>query len=137
MISSAFRINEGMTMQILQNIEKRMPSGKVAIFGMAFKANCDDTRNSLSFKMRRQLEFKGYETVCVDPNVAGTAPIEAIRGCDAVVLMSPHREFKDLSKMMAAVGNPGCWFVDLWGFWTDMRHRSDNGYFQASEVSAP
>jgi UDP-N-acetyl-D-mannosaminuronic acid dehydrogenase len=136
MISSAFRINEGMTMQILQNIEKRMPSGKVAIFGMAFKANCDDTRNSLSFKMRRQLEFKGYETVCVDPNVAGTAPIEAIRGCDAVVLMSPHREFKDLNKMMAAVGNPGCWFVDLWGFWTDMRHRSDNGYFQASEVSA-
>ena len=136
MISSAFRINEGMTMQILQNIERRMPAGKVAILGMAFKANCDDTRNSLSFKIRRQLEFKGYETVSVDPNIPGTDPIEAIRGCGAVVLMSPHKEFKDLNQLLAKVANKDCWFVDLWGYWTEMRHRSDNGYFQASEVSA-
>jgi UDP-N-acetyl-D-mannosaminuronic acid dehydrogenase len=136
MISSAFRINEGMTMQILQNIEKRLPAGRVAILGMAFKANSDDTRNSLSFKLRRQLEFKGYETVSVDPNIPGTASLEEIRDCDAVVLMSPHREFKDLHKLTAQVNNPSCWFVDLWGFWTQMRHRSDNGYFQANEVEA-
>ncbi|MGE5510783.1 MAG: nucleotide sugar dehydrogenase [Bacteroidota bacterium] len=134
MISSAFRINEGMTMQILQNIEKRIPSGKVAILGMAFKANSDDTRNSLSFKMRRQLEFKGYETVCVDPYVPGTASIEEIRGCDAVVLMSPHKQFKDLNALLANVDNRDCWFVDLWGFWPEMRHQSDNGYFQARQV---
>lgn len=134
MISSAFRINEGMTMQILQNIEKRIPSGKVAILGMAFKANSDDTRNSLSFKMRRQLEFKGYETVCVDPYVPGTASIEEIRGCDAVVLMSPHKQFKDLNALLANVDNRDCWLVDLWGFWPEMRHRSDNGYFQARQV---
>jgi UDP-N-acetyl-D-mannosaminuronic acid dehydrogenase len=136
MISSAFRINEGMTMQILQNIEKRLPTGRVAILGMAFKANSDDTRNSLAFKMRRQLEFKGYETVCIDPNIPGTAPIEHVRGCGAVVLMSPHKEFKDLGKLISQVDNPACWLVDLWGFWTEMRHRSDNGYFQASEVGA-
>jgi UDP-N-acetyl-D-mannosaminuronic acid dehydrogenase len=136
MISSAFRINEGMTMQILQSIERRLPGGRVAILGMAFKANSDDTRNSLSFKMRRQLEFKGYETVCVDPNIPGTAPVEDIRGCGAVVLMSPHKEFKDLRKLISQVGNPDCWFVDLWGFWSEMRHRSDNGYFRANEVGA-
>jgi hypothetical protein len=86
--------------------------------------------------MRRQLEFKGYETVCVDPNIPGTAPVEDIRGCGAVVLMSPHKEFKDLRKLISQVGNPDCWFVDLWGFWSEMRHRSDNGYFRANEVGA-
>ncbi len=134
MISSAFRINEGMTMQILQNLEKRVPEGRVAVLGMAFKSNSDDTRNSLSYKMRRQLEFKGYKTVCVDPHVPGTASIDEIRGCSAVILMTPHQEFKDLDKLVATVGNVNCLFVDLWGFWPEMRHKSVNGYFQASEV---
>jgi UDP-N-acetyl-D-mannosaminuronic acid dehydrogenase len=134
MISSAFRINEGMTMQILQNVEKRVPEGRVAILGMAFKANSDDTRNSLSYKMRRQLEFKGYKTICVDPHVSGTALLEEIRGCNAVILMTPHQEFKDINKLVATVDNGNCCFVDLWGFWPEMRHKSVNGYFQASEV---
>lgn len=136
MISSAFRINEGMTMQILQNIEKRAPAGKVAILGMTFKANSDDTRNSLSFKMRRQLAFKGYEIVTVDPHTTGTESIEAIRGADAVILMTPHREFSDLNAILKQVDNPNCWFVDIWGFWAQMRHSSNNGYFQANEVKS-
>ena len=134
MISSAFRINEGMTMQILQNIEKRKPAGKVAILGMAFKANNDDTRNSLAFKMRRQLQFKGYDVVCVDPRVPGHSAIEEIRGADAVILMTPHREFKDLKAILGHIGNPDCWLVDIWGLWPEMRHTSDNGYFQSHEV---
>jgi UDP-N-acetyl-D-mannosaminuronic acid dehydrogenase len=134
MISSAFRINEGMTMQILQNIEKRVPEGKVVVLGMTFKANSDDTRNSLSFKMRRQLAFKGYEIVCVDPHVKGYNPIEEIQGADAVILMTPHKEFRDLGDLLAKVKNQNCLFVDIWGFWPEMRHTSNNGYFLANEV---
>lgn len=134
MISSAFRINEGMTMQILQQIEKRMPAGKVVVLGMAFKANNDDTRNSLAFKMRRQLQFKGYDVVCVDPRVPGHSPIEDIRGADAVILMTPHKEFKNLKAVLGHIDNPDCWLVDIWGLWPEMRHTSDNGYFQSHEV---
>jgi UDP-N-acetyl-D-mannosaminuronic acid dehydrogenase len=137
LISTAFRINESMTMQILQDIEKQVPKGRIAVLGMAFKGNSDDTRNSLSFKMCRQLEFKGYETVRVDPHVTGTAPIESIRGCDAAILMTPHLEFKSLSALLAHVGNPDCRFVDLWGFWPEMRYRSENGYFWARDVERP
>jgi UDP-N-acetyl-D-mannosaminuronic acid dehydrogenase len=137
LISTAFRINESMTMQILQDIERQVPSGRIAILGMAFKANSDDTRNSLSFKMCRQLEFKGYETIRVDPHVPGAAPMETIRGCDAVILMTPHLEFKSLSSLLAHVDNPGCRFVDLWGFWPEMRYRSENGYFWARDVERP
>lgn len=134
MISSAFRINEGMTMQILQNVDKRIQGEKVGVLGMTFKADNDDTRNSLSFKMRRQLSFRGYEAVCVEPHVDGFSPIEDLKGANAVILMTPHKEFKNLQALLDIVDNPECWFVDLWGFWPEMRHKSQNGYFQAKEV---
>jgi UDP-N-acetyl-D-mannosaminuronic acid dehydrogenase len=134
LISSSFRINESMTMQILRRIDKSCGGRKASILGMSFKANNDDTRNSLSFKMRRQLEFKGYETVCVDPLVTGFEPLEQIRDSDAVILMTPHENFRDLSSLINLVKNPECWFVDLWGFWREMRYKSDNGYFQAKQV---
>ncbi|HZH97410.1 MAG TPA: nucleotide sugar dehydrogenase [Fimbriimonadaceae bacterium] len=136
LISSAFRINEGMCMQIIQNLERRIGTGKrVGVLGMTFKADNDDTRNSLSFKLRRQLAFRGFEAVCVEPHVEGFAPMEEMAGVDAVVLMTPHKEFKDLQSLLGTVNNPECLFVDLWGFWREMRHRSQNGYFLAKEVN--
>jgi UDP-N-acetyl-D-mannosaminuronic acid dehydrogenase len=134
LISSAFRINEGMTMQVIQNLAGRIKGTKVAILGMTFKANSDDTRNSLAFKLRRQLQFRGFDTVCVEPHVANFQTIDDITGAAAVILMTPHNAFKDLKPIVEAVGNPDCWFVDLWGFWQEMRYRSCNGYFEAKEV---
>jgi len=48
--------------------------------------------------------------------------------------MSPHKEFKDLAGLMEKVENPGALVVDIWGFWEEMRHRSNNGYFMYKEV---
>jgi UDP-N-acetyl-D-mannosaminuronic acid dehydrogenase len=135
LIGTAFRINEGMCMQIVQGLEKRVRGKKIGVLGMTFKADSDDTRNSLSFKLRRQLQFNGYETICVEPHVDGFDPIEALAGCDAVVLMTPHRQFKDWRALQTLIGNPNCVYVDLWGFWSAMRHRSENGYFVARDVS--
>ena len=138
LISSAFRINEGMTMQIVQNLEKKIGTDKkIGVLGMAFKADNDDCRNSLSFKMRRQLQFRGYDTICVDPHVDGYASLQELKGCDAIVLMTPHKEFKDFAALASHVGNADCLYVDLWGFWTDMRHKSQNGYFRGSEMGLP
>jgi UDP-N-acetyl-D-mannosaminuronic acid dehydrogenase len=134
LISSAFRINEGMPMQVIQTLASRIKGKKVAILGMTFKANSDDTRNSLAFKLRRQLQFRGFEPVCVEPHVDNFQTIDAIKGSAAVVLMTPHDQFKDLGSIVKTVDNPECWFVDLWGFWPEMRYRSRNGYFEANEV---
>jgi len=134
LISSAFRINEGMTMQVIQNLAGRIKGSKVAILGMTFKADSDDTRNSLAFKLRRQLQFMGFDPVCVEPHVNGFQTIGDIKGCAAVILMAPHHEFSDLKSIVKAVDNPECWFADLWGFWPDLRYRSRNGYFQSKEV---
>jgi UDP-N-acetyl-D-mannosaminuronic acid dehydrogenase len=139
LISSSFRINEGMPMQILQQLDRLMNDNKlnkVAILGMTFKANSDDLRNSLSAKLRKQLEARGIDVVAVEPNTTGFHDISEIGNADAVVLMTPHREFNDLHSIAETVGNPECVFVDIWGFWEEMKYSSHNGYFYGSEITS-
>ncbi len=115
-------------------LEPRENVETVAILGMAFKANSDDIRNSVSFKLKKQLDFRGYDVRCFDPHVPCYDDWSVIEGADALVLMSPHKEFKDLAGLMERVGNPGALVVDIWGFWDEMRYRSKNGYFIYKEV---
>ena len=133
LISSAFRINEGMPMQIVQKLRQLDGIRKVTILGMTFKANSDDIRNSVSFKLKKQLESQGYELVLVDPHLDYDTLADAA-GSDAVVLMTPHDEFRNLDQVQAAVCNPECLYVDIWGFWPAMKHQSRNGYFFGNEV---
>lgn len=134
LIVTAFRINEGMPAHIVNKLEEDKNVETVAILGMTFKANSDDIRNSVSFKLKKQLEFQGYDVRCFDPHVPGYDDWSVIEGADALVLMSPHNEFKDLAGLMERVGNPGALVVDIWGFWDEMRYRSKNGYFIYKEV---
>jgi UDP-N-acetyl-D-mannosaminuronic acid dehydrogenase len=134
MIVSAFRINEGMPAQIVAKLSEIEHVETVAILGMAFKANSDDIRNSVSFKLKKQLTFQGYDVRCVDPNIPGYGDWSDLKGADALVLMTPHNEFRDLEKLMEWVENPGALLVDIWGFWPEMRHSSANGYFLYKQV---
>ena len=134
LIVTSFRINEGMPAHVVGKLEADDSIETVAILGMAFKANNDDTRNSVSFKLKKQLEFRGYDVRCYDPHVAGYGDPSVLSGADAIVLMSPHREFKDLGAVMEHVGNTGALVVDIWGFWDEMRHASRNGYFYYKET---
>lgn len=134
LIVTSFRINEGMPAQIVARLDEDESIESVAILGMAFKANSDDTRNSVSYKLKKQLEFRGYDVRCVDPHVSGCEDWSALKGADALVLMTPHKEFADLAGMMQWVENPEALIVDIWGFWKEMRHKSENGYFTYEEA---
>jgi len=133
-ISTAFRINEGMTMQIVSKLERFPQIKKITILGMTFKAGSDDVRNSLSFKLKKQLERNDYELVLIDPYVEGYKDIENLQGSDAIVLMTPHKEFSDLQAIIGLVGNDECLYVDIWGFWERMKYQSSNGYFFGKEA---
>ncbi len=132
-ISTAFRINEGMTMQIVLKLQQFAHIRKVAILGLTYKAGSDDTRNSLSFKLKKQLEHT-YELVLIDPYLEDYKDMERIRGSDAIVLMTPHKEFNDLKTIMDLVANDECLYVDIWGFWERMKYKSRNGYFWGKEA---
>lgn len=136
LMTTAFRINEGMPTLIVQKLRARPGIRKVAILGLAFKANSDDTRHSLSLTLKRQLDDLGYALVVIDPFVDGSDPPSSLAGSDAVILMTPHPAFKGLRQVLAAVGNDECFYVDIWGFWSLMRHRSQNGYFLGRDVPA-
>lgn len=136
LVSTAYQINEGMPAQIIDRMAQKAPCPeKVAILGMTFKSNSDDTRNSVSFKMEKQLEMKGYRNVVrVEPNVARFDELEDIEDSDWVILMTPHDEFGDFEKIQSYVNNKDCFYCDIWGEWDIARYQSDNGYFFGREI---
>ena len=133
-VSTAFKVNEAMPMIIVQKIFEHHQARRVGVLGLAFKANCDDTRNSLSFKLRKLLRNRRCEPVDVDPYVAGCEDMSRLRGVDTVVLMTPHREFASLPDILKAVDNPDCLIVDLWDYWHENVDLSHDGLYRARDA---
>jgi len=71
------------------------PAGKtVAILGAAFKPENDDTRDSLSFRLKKLLEFRGAKVLMTDPFVPGLAPLgEAMAQADLAIVATPHAAY--------------------------------------------
>jgi UDP-N-acetyl-D-mannosaminuronic acid dehydrogenase len=78
---------------------------------MAFKSESDDTRASLSYKLRKLLSWAGARVVCTDPYVADdrlTTLDCVLEESDILVLGAPHKAYRNL-----AVGGKDV--VDVWG----------------------
>jgi len=110
---SAMLVNEGLPDFLVNSLEKKLGSlkrKKVALLGMTFKANNDDTRESLSFKIKKHLEFKMADVMTCDPYLSGMVPLEdALAKADGVILGTPHREYL---KLKISVPYVDCW--DVW-----------------------
>lgn len=137
LVSTAFKINESMPMTIVRKVFALHKARRVGILGLAFKADCDDTRNSLSYKLRKLLRNERCELVDVDPYVAGCEDIARLKGVDTIILMTPHKAFASLRKILQAVDNPKCLVADLWNFWPVQQGLSNDGLYWASDVKLP
>jgi UDP-N-acetyl-D-mannosaminuronic acid dehydrogenase len=73
----------------------------VGVLGMAFKGGSDDTRSSLSYKLKRILAFKADRVLCTDPYVTTDPDLlpldEVIAAADLLVIAAPHPEYRDLA----------------------------------------
>ena len=80
---------------------------KVAIFGLTFKENCPDTRNSKVADVIKELQEYGINPIVVDPwasqrdamheyNVTLT-DIKDVKDVDCIIVAVAHNEFKKLS----------------------------------------
>jgi UDP-N-acetyl-D-mannosaminuronic acid dehydrogenase len=78
---------------------------------MAFKAESDDARASLSYKLRKLLAWAGATVVCTDPYVQDdrlTTLDCVLQDSDILVLGVPHKAYRNL-----AIGGKDV--VDVWG----------------------
>jgi UDP-N-acetyl-D-mannosaminuronic acid dehydrogenase len=112
---AAMLINEGLPNFVVRHLKERydLTSMTVGILGMAFKGDSDDPRESLSYKLRKILEYEAAEVVCTDPFVDDPAlvPLEvALERADVLVLGAPHSAYRGLEM---PEGKP---VVDIWNF---------------------
>jgi len=99
---TAMTINEGMPLYLVHRLEQRfdLASMTVGILGMAFKGGSDDTRSSLSYKLRRILAFKAGAVLCTDPYVTTDPALrplpDVLAQSDLLVIAAPHPEYREL-----------------------------------------
>jgi UDP-N-acetyl-D-mannosaminuronic acid dehydrogenase len=136
-IANAFKINESTTRYLLDKVRRRAPKlRRAAILGMTFKPECDDTRNSVSFKLQKQLRSVHCEPVPVDPFVPEYEDTSKLQGVDAIFLMTPHKAFRDLGALLRKVDNPECVVADMWNFWDENQEVAHDGIYRAADVAA-
>jgi UDP-N-acetyl-D-mannosaminuronic acid dehydrogenase len=99
---AAMLMNEGLPNYLVQRAAAHHPLAKLTcgILGMTFKADSDDTRDSLSFKLRKVLQTTAKEVLCCEPNLKGdwlTPLDETIRRSDVLFIGVPHKQFREIS----------------------------------------
>lgn len=111
---SAMLVNEGLPLYVVTKMGERFPDLSkmtVGILGMAFKSESDDTRSSLSYKLRRILRFRAGSVVCADPYVTTDRRLiphdELMDTADVIVIGAPHDRYRAL-----ATDKP---IIDIWG----------------------
>lgn len=106
---SAMLINEGLPLYTVAKLEARFDLSEltVGILGMAFKAESDDIRSSLSYRLKRILAFKAKRVLCTDPYVnidPNLEPLERVlRESDVLVIGAPHEAYRDIDTTLPIV----------------------------------
>jgi UDP-N-acetyl-D-mannosaminuronic acid dehydrogenase len=103
---AAMVVNEGLPQFLIEHLKQCLGdsnlSGKtVGILGMTFKADSDDPRDSLSFKLRKLAAMEAKEVLCHDPYLPqdGLVPLdELIARSDVIILATPHTQYRSLDR---------------------------------------
>src|SRR5262249_27023385 len=105
-------INEGLPLYVVARLEQRFDLSTmcVGVLGMSFKAESDDIRSSLSYKLKRILKFKSRRVLTHDPYVTTDPelvdPDPIAREAELLVIGTPHALYRDLELSVPV--------VDIW-----------------------
>lgn len=111
---AAMNVNEGLPGFIVDQLRQEydLSHKKVGILGMAFKADIDDIRDSLSYKLGKILRFHGATVLYSDEFAHDPTFIskeELAASSDIVIVGVPHSAYKQLQIPKEVE------VVDLWG----------------------
>lgn len=107
-LSLARRINNNMpeftaelAIHELNRVGIATKNAKIAVLGLAYKANIDDCRESPSFEIIKVLKENGVATVSYDPFVLDRSTAksldEVVKGTDAIIIATAHNNFKKIT----------------------------------------
>lgn len=113
---AAMLVNEGLPNYIVNKLRERynLKKLRVGILGMAFKAEIDDKRDSLSYKLKKLFEIEAKEVWCSDSYIQDRdfrTVHEVCSKCEVIILGVPHSAYRSL-KFRANQK-----VVDIWNFW--------------------
>lgn len=98
---AAMLVNEGLPNFVVRHLKEthRLHELTVGILGMAFKAESDDPRQSLSYKLRKILEYEAAGVLCTDEYIDDPRflPLEdVVAQADLLIIGAPHRRYRTL-----------------------------------------
>ncbi len=116
----AMLINEGLVNYLMTALQrdfgKLLKEKTLGILGMAYKAENDDWRDSLSYKLRKLAQVECKKVLCTDEYIKDPSFVssdEVVRNSDILVLATPHRAYGKIDPRKY----PEKKFVDIWNFW--------------------
>jgi UDP-N-acetyl-D-mannosaminuronic acid dehydrogenase len=116
-VSTAWKLNEGVPQHVVESLMDEIGNlygRRIAVLGLAFKAESDDLRLSPSTKLVGILQAYGARVLAHDPHISGTLSLEEVlKEPDIVILATNHSAFKGLAE---DIDRSGCSIVyDVWG----------------------
>ncbi|NLY85864.1 MAG: nucleotide sugar dehydrogenase [Tissierellia bacterium] len=115
LISTARKINDSMPRFIVSKIEKflaRKDNPKIGIWGLSYKKNTSDIRNSPSLEIVNILQAKGYNVKIYDPLVEGInydkIKFESVMASNFLIILVDHDEFikEDFKELLSLMDTP-------------------------------
>ncbi|HVN50463.1 MAG TPA: nucleotide sugar dehydrogenase [Acidimicrobiales bacterium] len=106
---ASMMVNEGLPLYLIARLEQQydLAPMTIGLLGMAFKAESDDVRDSLSYKLKRLLKLKAERVLCTDPYVTTDDELtpldEVLARADLLVIGAPHRVYADLEPTVPVV----------------------------------
>jgi UDP-N-acetyl-D-mannosaminuronic acid dehydrogenase len=111
---AALLINEGLVLHVIEDLKRRydLANTTVGLLGMAFKAESDDIRASLSYKFKKALSGQTRAVLTTDPLVTTDPELrpldDVIARSDLLILCAPHAAYRQTDFK----GKP---VFDVWG----------------------
>jgi UDP-N-acetyl-D-mannosaminuronic acid dehydrogenase len=111
---AALLINEGLVLHVIEDLKRRydLANTTVGLLGMAFKAESDDIRASLSYKFKKALSGQTRAVLTTDPLVTTDPELrpldDVIARSDLLILCAPHAAYRQADFK----GKP---VFDVWG----------------------